>query len=181
MNENSGRFFVVSNRLPVSLVCENDRLSATAASGGLVSALNPVLRDRGGFWAGWPGDGGNAGARSVRQVLEPLSEERGYRLLPVMLSPEDVKDFYLGFSNSVLWPLFHDLQSRCSFSPSHWEGYLRANEKFASVVEKHARSEDFIWVNDYQLIPLGPCFKNATPLSQPPSSFTSPFRAWISS
>ena len=163
MRENSGRFFVVSNRLPVSLVCENDRLSATAASGGLVSALNPVLRDRGGFWAGWPGDGGNAGARSVRQVLEPLSEERGYRLLPVMLSPEDVKDFYLGFSNSVLWPLFHDLQSRCSFSPSHWEGYLRANEKFASVVEKHARSEDFIWVNDYQLIPLGAMLQKRNP------------------
>ena len=163
MTETSGRLLVVSNRLPVRLACGEDCLTASPASGGLVTALSPVLRNRGGFWAGWPGDTRNVSSREVRDILEPLSGESGYRLVPVMLTPKDVEEFYHGFSNSVLWPLFHDLQSRCSFSPSHWDGYIRANEKFASVVEKHARSEDFIWVNDYQLIPLGAMLREINP------------------
>ncbi len=163
MTESSGRLLVVSNRLPVSLSYEEKHLSASPASGGLVTALSPVLRDRGGFWAGWPGDVRNVSLREVREMLEPLSAESGYRLLPVMLTRKDMEDFYHGFSNSVLWPLFHDLQSRCSFSPSHWDGYIRANEKFALVAEKHSRPEDFIWVNDYQLIPLGAMLQKRNP------------------
>jgi trehalose 6-phosphate synthase len=125
------------------------------ASGGLVNALSPVLQNRGGFWIGWAGAKENVTLATIRDILGPVSEESGYRLLPVMLTKDDVDSFYSGFSNSVLWPLFHDLQSRCDFDPSYWEGYLSANRKFSRVVLKHAEEGDFIWVNDYHLIPLG--------------------------
>jgi Trehalose-6-phosphate synthase len=110
-----GRLLVVSNRLPVTLSCEEGKWKGCPASGGLVSAMNPVLKNRGGFWAGWPGTGSSARLADIRDILGPVSEESGYRLLPVMLTEEDVHDFYHGYSNSVLWPLFHDLQSRWRF------------------------------------------------------------------
>ncbi len=149
------RLLVVSNRLPVSLSKEDGKLIGRPASGGLVNALSPVLKNKGGFWIGWAGTRENVPLATLRDILGPVSEESGYRLLPVMLTKEDVDSFYSGFSNSVLWPLFHDLQSRCDFNPSYWEGYLSANRKFAKVLLKHTEEGDFIWVNDYHLIPLG--------------------------
>lgn len=149
------RLLVVSNRLPVSLSKEDGKLIGRPASGGLVNALSPVLKNKGGFWIGWAGTRENVPLATLRDILGPVSEESGYRLLPVMLTKEDVDSFYSGFSNSVLWPLFHDLQSRCDFNRSYWEGYLSANRKFAKVLLKHTEEGDFIWVNDYHLIPLG--------------------------
>lgn len=158
-----GRLLVVSNRLPVTLSCEEGKWKGCPASGGLVSAMNPVLKNRGGFWAGWPGTGSGARLADIRDILGPVSEESGYRFLPVILTEDDVHDFYHGYSNSVLWPLFHDLQSRCDFSPRYWDGYVRSNAKFARVVLRHASEDDFIWVNDYQLIPLGAMLREKQP------------------
>ncbi|MDD2351381.1 MAG: trehalose-6-phosphate synthase [Synergistaceae bacterium] len=155
MPENKGRFLVVSNRLPVTLACKEKKWEAKSSSGGLVNALNPVLKNRGGFWIGWPGTFENLKISAMKEILGPLSKRSGYRFLPVLMTKEDIELFYNGFSNSVLWPLFHDFQSRCNFLPSYWDGYIAANEKFAKVVLGHASINDFIWVNDYQLIPLG--------------------------
>lgn len=155
MSEDKGRFLVVSNRLPVTFTCKEKKWEATSSSGGLVNALNPVLKNRGGFWVGWSGASGNLKFSDMKEILGPLSKRSGYRFLPVLLTEEDVQEYYYGFSNSVLWPLFHDFQSRCNFSPEYWDGYIRANEKFAKVVLGHSVENDFIWVNDYQLIPLG--------------------------
>lgn len=155
MEEDQGHFLVVSNRLPVTLTCNDNSWEAKPSSGGLVNALNPVLKNRGGFWIGWPGTFDDLKISDMKEILGPLSKKSGYRFLPVLLTAEDIDDFYYGFSNSILWPLFHDFQSRCNFLPTYWEGYMRSNEKFAKVVLKHSSEKDFIWVNDYQLIPLG--------------------------
>ncbi|NLX85295.1 MAG: trehalose-6-phosphate synthase [Synergistaceae bacterium] len=155
MKEDKGRFLVVSNRMPVSLTCNDNSWIAKSSSGGLVNALNPVLKNRGGFWIGWPGTFSDIKFSDMKEILGPLSKKSGYRFLPVVLTEKDIDEFYYGFSNSVLWPLFHDFQSRCNIVPTYWDGYMRTNEKFAKVVLKHASDKDFIWVNDYQLIPLG--------------------------
>lgn len=155
MSEDKGRFLVVSNRLPVTLSFNEKKWEAKSSSGGLVKALNPVLKNRGGFWIGWPGTFENLKIPAMKEILGPFSKKSGYRFLPVVLTEEDIEQFYYGFSNSVLWPLFHDFQTRCNFSPEYWEGYIRTNEKFAKVVLGHSSDKDFIWVNDYQLIPLG--------------------------
>ena len=155
MKDEKGRFLVVSNRLPVTLTCKDNTWEGKPSSGGLVNALNPVLKNRGGFWIGWPGACEDLRRPVLREILGPISKKSGYRFMPVLLTEKDIEESYYGFSNSVLWPLFHDFQTRCSFLPEYWEGYLRTNEKFAKVVHGHSSNRDFIWVNDYQLIPLG--------------------------
>lgn len=145
------RLLVVSNRLPFVLDKRNDGWSLRPGSGGLVSALAPVLSHRGGVWIGWPGIPPESGG-DWQAVLAKGYRERGYDLVPVLLSDEEVKGFYEGFANAILWPLFHDLLGQCNFDPSFWYAYLKVNEKFASAVLRHSREDDFIWVQDYQLI-----------------------------
>ena len=151
MSPLSRRLLVVSNRLPIVLERKHGQWSLKPSSGGLVSALAPVLAQRGGMWIGWPGlpldEGGD-----WEPVLAEGRDARGYELVPVLVSEEEVKGFYEGFSNGILWPLFHDLLDRCDFEPSYWYTYLDVNRKFADKVAEHSREDDFIWVQDYQLI-----------------------------
>lgn len=145
------RLLVVSNRLPIVLERQSKGWGLKPGSGGLVSALAPVLSHRGGLWIGWPGMPLDRGG-SWEAVLAAGYRERGYELVPVLLSDEEVRGFYDGFANAILWPLFHDLLGQCNFDPSFWYAYLEVNEKFADSVIEHCRYEDFIWVQDYQLI-----------------------------
>jgi trehalose 6-phosphate synthase/phosphatase len=145
------RLLVVSNRLPIVLEKKHDGWTLKSGSGGLVSALAPVLSRRGGLWVGWPGLPLERGGAWER-VLEEENRGRGYDLVPVLLSESEVKGFYEGFSNGILWPLFHDLLGQCNFEPSFWYTYLAVNEKFADCVLRQDGNDDFIWVHDYQLI-----------------------------
>jgi trehalose 6-phosphate synthase/phosphatase len=146
------RLLVVSNRLPIVLEKRNDQWQPKPGSGGLVSALAPVLSHRGGVWIGWPGIAVDAEG-DWKAVLARSYRERGYAMVPVLLSAEEVQGFYEGFANAILWPLFHDLLGQCNFDPSFWYTYLQVNERFASAVLTHsAEDEDFIWVHDYHLI-----------------------------
>jgi len=76
----------------------------------------------------------------------------GYQLLPVMLTEAEVQDYYYGFSNEILWPLFHSFETRCNFEPRYWQAYDSANRKFAQVVGRAALPDDYIWIHDYQLM-----------------------------
>jgi trehalose 6-phosphate synthase len=145
------RLLVVSNRLPTVLEKKDSGWILKPGSGGLVSALAPVLSHRGGVWIGWPGLALERGGAWEALISEGF-RERGYNLLPVLLNEEEVKGFYEGFSNAILWPLFHDLTGRCDFQPAYWYTYLEVNRKFADAVVEHSRSGDFVWVQDYQLI-----------------------------
>ncbi len=145
------RLLVVSNRLPVVLEKTASGWELKPSAGGLVTALAPVLSLRGGLWIGWPGLALAPGG-GWEQVLAAGLPDRGYELAPVLLSEEEVHGFYEGFSNAVLWPLFHDLVSACDFQPAYWYAYLDANRKFAEQVVARSRPDDFIWVHDYQLI-----------------------------
>ena len=148
------RLVVVSNRLPFVLSRTADGgLVSRPGSGGLVTALLPVLRDRGGVWIGWPGIA--AHEADVDAALAAVTGKAGYQLAPVALGADEVAGFYHGFSNEVLWPLFHDLQSLCNFDPAYWRSYCEVNRKYAQVVLAHARADDFVWVHDYQLLLLG--------------------------
>jgi trehalose 6-phosphate synthase len=156
------RLIIVSNRLPVVLAKTEGHWTLKPGSGGLVSALAPVLSHRGGLWIGWPGlpleEEGDWQA-----VLAADHAGRGYDLVPVPLSEAEVKGFYEGFSNGVLWPLFHDLVSRCDFDPASWYAYLSANRKFAAAVCARSRAGDFVWVQDYQLIHVAQAVREQSP------------------
>lgn len=144
------RFVAVSNRLPVSVSRDAaGRLQARPGSGGLVTALAPVLSNRGGLWVGWPG---TERTPDLDSILKHASGEAGYVLRPVHLEQADAELFYNGFANGVIWPLFHDLPSHCTFSPEAWLAYQRANERFAAVVAECCTEADHIWVHDYHLM-----------------------------
>ncbi len=141
------RLVVVSNRLPVVVKSDtNGKWNARPASGGLVSALAPVLSRRGGMWVGWSGSTDPQALSNVKEISED------YTLKPVELTEEEIQKYYYGFSNETLWPLFHDLLGRCNFDPDHWKTYQRVNQKFASVVGASTAPSDFIWIHDYHLI-----------------------------
>ena len=156
-----GRLVIVSNRLPVKIEGHPGKWKVTHSSGGLVSALTPVLRDRGGIWIGWAGTTEVLDLKTLREILGPASKQAGYRVYPVRLSQEDVNSFYSGFSNEVIWPLFHDLQTRCRFEPEYWKSYRKVNGDFAKAIKKHTRPEDYIWVHDYQMVPVARILKSS--------------------
>ncbi|MFC2150457.1 trehalose-6-phosphate synthase [Calditrichota bacterium] len=145
------RLVAVSNRLPISLERDKEEIRIRPGGGGLVSAMAPVLKNRGGVWIGWSG---LSKEDEVESMLDKTSEDIGYQLHTVPLGQDEIDGFYFGFSNEVIWPLFHDLQTRCNFSPKFWEYYLQVNDKFADAVAQYSSEKDFIWVHDYHLIHL---------------------------
>jgi trehalose 6-phosphate synthase/phosphatase len=158
-----GRLVVVSNRLPFTLKHkEGDAGEGASGSwqtqrstGGLATAMGPLLKKTGGLWIGWPGHSMEPSApqdSGRRHVLEQWAREEGYHT--VELSEKLVKGFYEGFSNETLWPLFHHFPFLLKFNPEHWEAYVEANCRFCEVVLKHHRPGDLVWVHDYQLMLL---------------------------
>ncbi|MCW2822492.1 MAG: trehalose 6-phosphate synthase, partial [Marmoricola sp.] len=134
---------VVANRLPVDRVVGDDGETTWRRSpGGLVSALEPVMRANSGAWIGWPGDTGD--------VPEPFVDE-GLTLVPVALSEREVAEFYEGFSNGTLWPLYHDLVAKPAFHREWWDAYVKVNQRFADAAARFAAKDATVWVQDYQL------------------------------
>src|SRR5213080_2201459 len=143
------RLIIVSNRLPFALDSAGEDLwTVTPAVGGLVSAVEPVLRERGGTWIGWPGIAG----KIPQGPLVEATRDSGYNVVPVSLSKTEHDEFYYGYSNEVIWPLFHDLQNFCNFDPAYWQAYKQVNERYADAIIRNARPDDFIWVHDYHLM-----------------------------
>jgi alpha,alpha-trehalose-phosphate synthase [UDP-forming] len=144
------RFIIVSNRLPVTIELTDSGYRVQKSCGGLVSALRPVLRDSSSCWIGWTG---TEYASAITELLRDDSIGT-CSLLPVFLTEQEKACFYHGCSNEIIWPLFHDLQSRCNFDPAYWDVYRDVTEKFADAVEQTAHRNDFVWVHDYHLMML---------------------------
>jgi len=152
MNEEKGNIVIVSNRLPVSITQTGKKSQLIPGSGGLVTALAPVLRDRGGIWIGWDGD---KSGQSHKKLFMKESTRIGYSLRPISLASQEVEQFYEGFSNATLWPLFHDFLDRCQFQLETWDMYCSVNQKFARTVVENSSNDDLIWVHDYHLTLVG--------------------------
>jgi trehalose 6-phosphate synthase len=136
------RLVVVSNRVAVD--CEKPD------SGGLAVAIRAALESSGGIWFGWSGQVDDAAGG------EPALVERGPVTYATLgLSRRDFDEYYLGFANRVLWPLFHFRGSLVDYSRRDFAGYLRVNRNFARALAPMLMPEDLLWVHDYHLIPLG--------------------------
>jgi trehalose 6-phosphate synthase len=136
-------FVVAACRLPVDRVeGPGGRAEWRPSPGGLVSALQPVMREADGAWVGWPGAAGEApGAFDLS----------GMHLVGVGLSAEEVSDYYEGFCNATLWPLYHDVIAPPEFRRPWWDAYVRVNRRFAKAAAEQAAFGATVWVNDYQL------------------------------
>lgn len=159
MNAFGNRLIVVSNRLPFVLKkSEQGEWNITPGSGGLVTALVPVLKNRGGMWIGWPGT--TEHVENLNDILDGAIGDAGYDLKPVLLDKKEQELFYYGYSNEVLWPLFHDLQSHCNFDPTYWNAYLNVNDHYAQVIIDNCNHDDFVWVHDYHLLKVAKCLRD---------------------
>ena len=149
MTTNKFRTVVVSNRLPVTIESKPDGFHVDPSSGGLVTALRPLLNDCAGVWIGWTGTDESP---EIEKVLGEYSRQSNFELKPIFMTAEERSRFYCGFSNEVLWPLFHDLQSRCNFDPIYWDTHLTVNRRFAEKAAIETRAGDLVWVHDYHLM-----------------------------
>jgi len=137
-----GRLVIVSNRVSVP--------KKGAQAGGLAVALKEALERHGGLWFGWSGE------VAEEKVPPPKSlTQDGITYVTTDLTRQDYEEFYNGFSNSTLWPLFHFRLGLLEVSRRSYEGYLRVNAAFAAQLAPMIRPDDVIWVHDYHLIPLG--------------------------
>ena len=136
-------FVVVANRLPIDMELQPDGTVVFKRSpGGLVTALEPLLRRNRGAWIGWPG---------VVDAAEDPIVENGLHLHPVRLDDDDVADYYEGFSNATLWPLYHDLIVKPVYERRWWDRYVDVNRRFAEATSRAAAPGATVWVQDYQL------------------------------
>lgn len=136
-------FIVVANRLPVDRKTDEHGNSTWRTSpGGLVTALEPVMQDHHGAWVGWHG--------APDETVEPF-EYSGYQLVPVPLSTEEVEEYYEGFSNGTLWPLYHDVVAKPEYHREWWDAYVSVNRRFAEAAAAVAAHGATVWVQDYQL------------------------------
>jgi alpha,alpha-trehalose-phosphate synthase [UDP-forming] len=158
MTDLKGRVINVSNRLPVLIRKHAGGARVERSSGGLATALEAGWRDQPGVWIGWAGTPAN---QHVEPLLAKASQHRSYTLRSVTLSEEEIAKFYAGFANEIIWPLFHDMPSRCNFEPEYWEMYQRVNRKFGSIAAQTAGEDDFVWVHDYHLMLTAEAMKQA--------------------
>ncbi|AZQ69000.1 trehalose-6-phosphate synthase [Silicimonas algicola] len=134
-----GRLVVVSNRIP----------GDGAPSGGLVVALHDTLSKRGGVWIGSSGETHDVPSTSLREV-----GSTPYRRLAYDLSHEDHEEFYLGYSNSVLWPLFHYKPDLIDLHDGYFDRYAEVNRRVAKMVADVLEPDDLLWIHDYHFLPL---------------------------
>jgi alpha,alpha-trehalose-phosphate synthase [UDP-forming] len=134
---------VVASRLPVDRI-ENPEGGTDwrPSPGGLVTALEPVMREAAGVWIGWSGDAGPAPG--------PF-RANGLDLVGVGLSVDQIRDYYEGFCNATLWPLYHDVISPPQFHRRWWDAYVSVNRSFAQAAVAQAAPGATVWVHDYQL------------------------------
>jgi trehalose 6-phosphate synthase len=134
---------VVSNRLPVDKVTHADgTVEWRTSPGGLVTALEPVMRQADGAWVGWAG---------VADDETAPFEQDDISIVPVTLSADDIEKYYEGFSNDTLWPLYHDVIAPPTYHREWWEAYVKVNQRFADRAAEVAAENGTVWVQDYQL------------------------------
>ncbi len=162
------RLVVVTNREPYELVQENNHYRLNMTTGGLVTALEPVLNTEAhaeavqGLWISW--EGATPLQPEQRSALEEHKGELPYTVATVPLTKKEITYYYNGFANDLLWPLFHYFVGQANFTESrNWPNYVSANQKFADAVMENAQPGDWTWVHDYQLLLVPQLIREASP------------------
>ena len=139
------RLIVVSNRVSVPKA-----RGAAGAQGGLAVALGSALRERRGIWFGWSGKETSTYSGDLN-----MQKNEGVTTATIDLEPQDVEEYYNGYANRTLWPLFHYRIDLAEYETGFGKGYERVNQRFADSLGPLIDPEDMVWVHDYHLIPLG--------------------------
>lgn len=154
-----GKTIIVSNRLPVKIQEKDGVYHSSTSEGGLATGLGSVYHKGDNVWIGWPGQ--EVVPEKQQEVTHQLAH---LNLKPVYLSQDEIDEYYKGFSNEILWPIFHYYASTYSnYKQSNWEYYQQVNDKFKQVVLEVAEPGDIIWIHDYQLMLLAEMIRKELP------------------
>jgi trehalose 6-phosphate synthase/phosphatase len=159
--ESQNRLLIVSNRLPISVAKRRGRLRFERSVGGLATTLGAFYKSRPSLWIGWPGIELERVTEAEREEVEARLSSEGCQ--PLFISQRDIEDYYHGFCNKTIWPLFHYFPEYTVYSADLWRAYRRVNQLFAEAVAGVARPGDTIWVHDYHLMLLPELIKEKLP------------------
>ena len=165
------RIINVSNRLPITIKENNIHPS----DGGLVSALEGVSEDFDLFWVGIAGE---KSSDTAKQNLLKKKLEKNYNYLPLFLEKKEIENYYDGFSNTSIWPLFHYMPTHYQYKKEWFEGYLSVNQQFAKTILDTAKNNDIVWIHDYHLMLLPAILKKKNPSLKIGFFFHTPFPSY---
>jgi trehalose 6-phosphate synthase/phosphatase len=159
-----GRLLIISNRLPVSVTKSAGRLNFQPSVGGLATGLASFRDSHQSRWIGWPGIAKDRlSGRHKQQIINNLKK---YNCHSVFLSAGDIRNFYYGFCNKTLWPLFHYFPLYTVYEDRYWQAYKTVNRAFCETIIKIAKADDHIWIHDYQLMLLPQLVRQELPNAQ---------------
>lgn len=151
-NFNDDLFLVVSNRQPISHFYEKGRIVSRRTPGGVVTAIEPIIRTCNGTWIALGSGEADRAVTDEQGLIRLPQDNPEYTLKRVWLPKEDVQGYYYGYSNETLWPLCHNTFQRPKFRKEDWEAYVRVNRKFAEeAAAVIGRRRAFVWVHDFHL------------------------------
>lgn len=157
------KLVIVSTRLPISVSKENGKLVYKPSAGGLAAGVSTVSKSKDSVWIGWPGISSNVLTKKDKQDI--INELKKHGCHPVFLNDTQIQNYYFGYSNTTLWPLFHYFTNMARYEDSFWRSYQEANELFCTETIKFADESARVWVHDYQLMLLPKMLRNTAPRS----------------
>lgn len=154
------KLLIVSNRLPVTVVKRRGRLQYQSSVGGLASGLDSFHQRYNSLWVGWPGTVAGKIQRDKKRIKRRLAAQNCY---PVFLAQREVDNYYFGYCNKTLWPLFHYFTQRAIHDTKYWKSYKHVNELFRNELCKVVEPNDVVWIHDYQLMLLPKMLREEIP------------------
>lgn len=155
------KIIIASNRLPLQIKIEENKLDIKPSVGGLATGLKSVHQKENSKWVGWTGLIKESIPAKLRKDVIAAAEQED--CVPVELTEDDIEGFYYGFSNKTIWPLFHYFTEFTEFEKNTWETYKKVNQKFADKILEILEDGDKVWIHDYQLLLLPKMLKNKNP------------------
>ncbi len=154
------RVLIVSNRLPINVIEKDNKFEFQPSVGGVATGLNSISKSNESLWIGWPGITQKKLKGKEKYIEKRLKSENCY---PVFLTKKEIDNYYHGFCNNTLWPLFHYFTQYVQYDNDFWGSYKLVNQAFCDVVMKVARPDDTIWIHDYHLFLLPKLLRNKLP------------------
>lgn len=151
--------YIISNRLPITIVKKQATIKYTPSSGGLATGLGSLYKKNSSWWMGWPGII-PVDDNEKNQIKKHLQTEN---MLPVFLCKQDIDEYYEGFSNNIIWPLFHYFTQYCNYQQNYWDAYKTVNYKFFNELADRIKPDDIIWIHDYHLMLLPQLIREKMP------------------
>lgn len=152
----------ISNRLPVTIKKDQHGFVYEKSIGGLATGLSSYHENSQSVWVGWPGiTSENLTSKDEKKLTNELGKKFNYQ--PVFMSEDEVEQFYYGFCNKTIWPLFHYFTNKTEYNLDYWTAYEKMNQKYFEALQPIIEENDTIWIHDYQLMLLPKIIKDKYP------------------